>query len=966
MMVLREIMSAAPRPEDLPINDTSGGDVMGGGSSNDTVTMTDVPDEDDDLGIDDESIEKILEAIFAVRIQNGLGPDELVSFKKVENELENRYGDLGYGNEIASVLERIPERLLQFETGGDTVQVALRPEGRDRVLSQDSGTDASAGGLKHRLLCGKAFVMATALGFNAAVPSQEEEGEQPDAVGEPPIDLSKATTLSEMRESAERLEQEYPAIGKLTDGDPLTVEVETSTFEKPFRTIRNLRKAVNDGRYCLFFVADGSEADDLPATYEGDPIDYYAKCIERVLYETRYDRSIGDYDINRDEVILAKSVDSGGNRIFYNDTDNYTTVEGHEAVREAPDDRGDTTWREDGDEIIVEDSSNGKIGSFESPSDADSGVKTGVSGHLEYNAEDDEWIVWYEGDKHYYSSKEEALVEWERFKAPYIPDNKFDEWPTADDFGIVIMPDKSNPDYNQPQLYDEGDLYPLYDYFGVEPPEIEIGAVASSEDNTNEDADADDATPIEGECPECGEQTTFSEGGPEGTLQCDSCGYTPPKETREAIRDANTESDDGDKHDETGDQNADESVEDGGSPDDGESSDDNALEGECPNCDEQVTFSEGRAGLLQCDTCGVYPPDETQEAIRAANTDSDEGDGDEQEGNQQDSHEQAGSGDDTTPSKIPETEEEVHRQTAKAVLDTHQQATPANAPDDYEPETESSNDKGTADTEDEADPDTEASPDAVDESGAENNDTGDDSEPSSEDDTEDTPSRSFDPKDPYGNTQIPDPRGDATSDAEASADSGDDPETDTVDSLEATQESVNESTTDATVESPSTPDTEQGENEQATPDDRDDADTPTPDPEALSNEELRELLDLPEDEREQVGNEITTLAGDPRFPIQNVDEAERLQLLRRYDPDEHGSQSSVETGDGADANTPTSDPEDSQHSSSNESGPAVSADDTPSDSGAESDPEGDGEAGDEDDSPYDREAIEEYRDLLDS
>jgi flagellar protein FlaJ len=54
----------------------------------------------------------------------------------------------------------------------------------------------------------------------------------------------------------------------------------------------------------------------------------------------------------------------------------------------------------------------------------------------------------------------------------------------------------------------------------------------------------------------------------------------------------------------------------------------------------------------------------------------------------------------------------------------------------------------------------------------------------------------------------------------------------------------------------------------------------------LSNAELREQVDLSEAEKEEVGREIQTLVNNPSFPIADVDEVERLQLLRRYDDSE--------------------------------------------------------------------------------
>lgn len=38
------------------------------------------------------------------------------------------------------------------------------------------------------------------------------------------------------------------------------------------------------------------------------------------------------------------------------------------------------------------------------------------------------------------------------------------------------------------------------------------------------------------ECPNCEDETSFSEGARFGTLSCDSCGYTPRATVRDDIR----------------------------------------------------------------------------------------------------------------------------------------------------------------------------------------------------------------------------------------------------------------------------------------------------------------------------------------------------------------------------------------------------------------------------------------------
>jgi len=492
LMMMQQLLMEAPNPSELPINDTAGGELhetqTSGPTFSDAARMVQA-DDGSEIRVEPESVDNVLEAIFSVRVQRGNGPKDFVPMSAVKDELETRHGELGYINKLGAVLEKIEGELIKQAQLDGGIGVRLLPDGRGRVLDHDSGANASGGGVKHRYLCGEAFLMASVLGFQANVPSQDADGELPDVTGEPPIGINDASSLTEAERLKEKLQEEYPAVAKLTDGRPLTMEIETSTFDKPKFTISNLRKAVNVGRFCLFVVPDGTNSEDVPETFKDDSFDYYAQRVERLLYDTSYDQSAGTYEFDRSEIILAKRVDEHGNRTFYNENENYRTAEHHRVLREEPDGRGDTIWREDGDEIYAEDKTNGELARLDGIDQALNPPLSKVT-YLEQTP-DGEWVVRAD-DNHTYGSEGEALDDYTPYRAPYIPDAQFDSWPTSDDFAIVIMPEDGNEKYDQPHLYIEGDLYPIYDYLGedLEPPAVDIGDVDDNgEDSTTSDAD---------------------------------------------------------------------------------------------------------------------------------------------------------------------------------------------------------------------------------------------------------------------------------------------------------------------------------------------------------------------------------------------------------------------------------------------------------------------------------------------
>src|SRR5699024_6395596 len=82
-----------------------------------------------------------------------------------------------------------------------------------------------------------------------------------------------------------------------------------------------------------------------------------------------------------------------------------------------------------------------------------------------------------------------------------LPDVHFPREPEEDDYAMAVFPDDDNPEYDQPMIYDKGDVRPLL------PDEIEMPEVPDDEEVLGADDDADDDT---------SQQQVTGEGGTAG------------------------------------------------------------------------------------------------------------------------------------------------------------------------------------------------------------------------------------------------------------------------------------------------------------------------------------------------------------------------------------------------------------------------------------------------------------------
>ncbi|MDB2243047.1 TraM recognition domain-containing protein [Halorubrum ezzemoulense] len=492
LMYAQELQNAVPSPEDPTIDSGGGGDTTaasttpmsgsegGAGSAGETPGAFGASTADDAESVVERHLDTVLESIFAARLRAGKQADEYVPTEDAKDELVARLEDstIDSLSELSNIYERVNSSYVERDRKDGTPSIKLTPEGRGVVLQQDTGSAGSGGGDDHRWILGQCYVAFTQIGYVSWLPEQEGE-EMPDGVAEAPIDVtdvdsdqSRSEMLDAIDERREQLREEYPGVWNFAGADDVSIEAETSTIKYPFQTFTNLRKAMEKGEKCVFAVKDGS-ANHGSFTYWGERA-------EKVIYETEGQRQ--NTEVVSDEIAFRKSPGKDGNLRYYNDGGgDYRVGDEKVALRERrdEDDEGQGTmsmiWYRDTDtgEVVAavgdkEPEPDGEVARFEGPEAAHEGDKNAVPAYYEYDQSEGEYVVYHDGEKLYYPSKEELEDSWVSFRGPFIPEARFPEWPDHEDFEIIIFPDGDNEEYDQPQLYHRGECKPLFDHLGVE------------------------------------------------------------------------------------------------------------------------------------------------------------------------------------------------------------------------------------------------------------------------------------------------------------------------------------------------------------------------------------------------------------------------------------------------------------------------------------------------------------------
>lgn len=422
--------------------------------------------------------DSILEALFVTAVRESDDNDGTISVTtdRVQEEFERRTGvELSEAKFTNQVEELYGEHVDPTREGME--KISITDSGMNRLFSQDTGSAENAGGAAHRYILRESLKTFLALGANASLPSQEGE-ELPDGVADLPINpLAEATSDAEYQRLKEQCETEYGRLYQISDGKDIAIEAETTTLQKPKQTLTNLRKAVEQGKKCVFACKDGSyDPDDFDEPTDAPDhtslFEYWARRGERVIYHTegRSSDIMTDYDTLT--FVSEASIDENGNiedRIFYNLSKEMKIKPGVGVLR--PKTTKSLRWRErDNGEIVLEDKGgHGK-----------ETVRARFENYeADFTADAEEFPAYYErtadgyevydsnGEQMTYETKSELKQDWKSIRPPFIPEREFTDpsgntrLPTEDDFMFLVFPDDNNDEFDGPQIYEKGGLQPL-------------------------------------------------------------------------------------------------------------------------------------------------------------------------------------------------------------------------------------------------------------------------------------------------------------------------------------------------------------------------------------------------------------------------------------------------------------------------------------------------------------------------
>lgn len=423
----------------------------------------------------------ILESIFiaAVRASDDDDGTMPVPTDRVYEEFETRTGielsEAKFSNQLEEAYGEFVEPVRE-----GTEKVMLTDAGQSELFKQDTGSTENAGGPAHRYILRESLKTFLALGADASLPSQEGE-ELPDGVANLPINpLADATSDAEYQQLKQTCETEYGRLYEISGGKDIAIEAETTTLQKPKQTLTNLRKAVEQGKKCVFTCKDGSYAPedfDDPNDIPGHTslFEYWPRRGERVIYDTEGHGQNITADFDRLTFVNETTTDGEGQvveRIFYNKSGRMMIEPGVGALR--PRTSNSLQWRErsTGDattdtEIVLEDKGDRQTirGRFENAEAVFNADRDDVPAFYEQSA--DGVAVHGNGAQNTYETKAAMRQDFKPIRLPFIPEREFTDasgnthLPPADDFMFIVYPDDNNDEFDGPHIYEHGELRPL-------------------------------------------------------------------------------------------------------------------------------------------------------------------------------------------------------------------------------------------------------------------------------------------------------------------------------------------------------------------------------------------------------------------------------------------------------------------------------------------------------------------------
>lgn len=402
--------------------------------------------------------EQVLECVYAASLRNDNkdidDKNDWVTLAQIKEEV-NKYAE-GIGeahdSKLSNILEGFTSRELEKTVSGGSAYFRLGNEGLKKAFEPDTGSAASGGKSPHRILLREGHKAFTKLGYDVTLPSQDQAGALPDGIAKPPIDpMAESSDFEEAVDKEKELVEKYPRLAQLFGDDEVSLEAESTTITRPAQTIKNLIKAVQDDKHCVFIVKDGSA--------KRDEFEYWARIGEEILTDPPF----------------VRSLDSSGNRTFY--TTNVKIKLSNKGTALVPKDVGQVSWDEYGKEHIDPDSAENP-GLKLSATDSDEPLATFEHpGELWAKPSPSEFPYHYIRD----SKSKETIVKdsngdvmdtydnltelqsdgkYRPVHMPIIPEQEFPggEYPDENRWTFVIIPE-SNED--GPMIYENGHLEPL-------------------------------------------------------------------------------------------------------------------------------------------------------------------------------------------------------------------------------------------------------------------------------------------------------------------------------------------------------------------------------------------------------------------------------------------------------------------------------------------------------------------------
>lgn len=401
--------------------------------------------------------QQLLECVYTAQLRNDNreidGEDDWVTLEQIQNEV-NKYARgiaEAHSSKLSQVLEGFTSREME-QTVSDKAYFRLGNEGLKKAFEPDTGAAASGGKSPHRILLRKGHTAFTKLGYDVTLPSQDQSGSLPDGLAEPPINpMEESQNFDEAVEKEVELVKKYPRLAQLFGDREIALEAESTTITRPAQTIKNLVKAVQNNRHCVFLVKDG--------TPKRGKIQYWARVGTDILTDPPF----------------VRSVDEHGNRTFY--TTNMKVQLSNKGRALVPKDVGQSSWSEYGKQYDdPNEASSIKIQLNASNSDEPLATFDDAT-ELARNPRPSEFPFHYVRDTQSQQTvvkdrngdvvdRYENLGELQRdgkykiVHMPIIPDYEFPggEYPSDDDWTFIIIPESNN---EGPKIYDRGDMEPL-------------------------------------------------------------------------------------------------------------------------------------------------------------------------------------------------------------------------------------------------------------------------------------------------------------------------------------------------------------------------------------------------------------------------------------------------------------------------------------------------------------------------